>query len=37
VALNPKAKLVAFVKNEDNEISIVDSSTMKEKYLLKGH
>ena len=37
VALNPKASLVAFVKNEENDISVVGTSTMKEKYLLKGH
>ena len=36
-ALNPKASLAAFVKNEENDISVVDVRTMQEKYLLKGH
>lgn len=37
VALNPKATLGAFVKNEQNEISIIDTQNMKEIHLLKGH
>lgn len=37
VSLNPKAELAAFVKNENSEISIVDTNNMDEKYLLKGH
>ena len=36
-ALNPKATKAAFVKNENNEISIIDTNSLKEKYLLKGH
>ncbi len=37
VALNPQATLAAFMKNEENDISVVDINTMQEKYLLKGH
>ena len=37
VGLNPKATKAAFVKNENDEISIVDTSYLKEQYLLKGH
>ena len=37
VALNPDATLGAFDKNEQNEISIIDTKTLKELYLLKGH
>ena len=37
VALNPDASMGAFVKNEQSDISIIDTSSMKEKYLLKGH
>ncbi len=37
VALNPQATLAAFMKNEENDISVVDINTMEEKYLLKGH
>ena len=37
VALNPKATLGAFVKNEQNEISVVNTRNMKEVHLLKGH
>ncbi|MCD4667440.1 MAG: hypothetical protein K8R44_02415 [Sulfurimonas sp.] len=36
-ALNPKATKAAFVKNENDEISIIDTNSLKEKYLLKGH
>ena len=37
VALNPDASMGAFVKNEQSDISVIDTSSMKEKYLLKGH
>ena len=37
VGLNPKATKAAFVKNENDEISIVDTNYLKEQYLLKGH
>jgi len=37
VALNPDASKAAFVKNEDSEISIIDTTTLRELYLLKGH
>jgi len=37
VALNPKATKAAYDKNEENDISIMDTKTLKELYLLKGH
>ncbi|EDZ61199.1 Periplasmic nitrate reductase assembly and/or export protein napL [Sulfurimonas gotlandica GD1] len=37
VALNPDATMAAFVKNEDSEISVIDTITLEEKYVLKGH
>jgi WD40 repeat protein len=37
VALNPDATMAAFVKNEDSEISVIDTRTLEEKYVLKGH
>ncbi len=37
VALNPDATMAAFVKNEEDEISVVTTSDLKERYLLKGH
>jgi WD40 repeat protein len=37
VALNPHATLAAFVKNESDEISVIDTNDLKERYLLKGH
>lgn len=37
VALNPKATKAAFVKNENSDISIINTKTMKEEYILKGH
>jgi len=37
VGLNPKATKAAFVKNESDEISIIDTKSLKEVYLLKGH
>ncbi|TET88663.1 MAG: hypothetical protein E3J96_02860, partial [Sulfurovum sp.] len=37
VALNPDATKAAFVKNEENDISIIDTGSMEEIYLLKGH
>jgi WD40 repeat protein len=37
VALNPDATKAAFVKNEENDISVINTSSMEEIYLLKGH
>ncbi len=37
VSLNPKATKAAFVKNESDEISVIDTKSLKEIYLLKGH
>ncbi len=37
VGLNPDATKAAFTKNENDEISVIDSRTLKELYLLKGH
>ncbi|WP_372999278.1 hypothetical protein [Sulfurimonas sp.] len=37
VALNPDATKAAFVKNENSEISVIDTTTLEEKYVLKGH
>ena len=37
VALNPDATKAAFVKNEENDISVIDTNSMEEIYLLKGH
>ena len=37
VGLNPKATKAAFVKNESDEISVIDTKSLKEIYLLKGH
>ncbi|MEN8148149.1 MAG: hypothetical protein ABFR02_11105, partial [Campylobacterota bacterium] len=37
VALNPDATRAAFVKNEESSISVIDTETMKETYLLLGH
>ncbi len=37
VALTPDAKKAAFVKNEENDISIIDTVNMEEIMLLKGH
>jgi len=37
VALNSDATLAAFDKNEENDISIIDTKTLEELYLLKGH
>lgn len=37
VGLNPDATKAAFAKNENDEISVIDSKTLKELYLLKGH
>jgi DNA-binding beta-propeller fold protein YncE len=37
VALNPEATQAAFSKNENDEISVIDTQTMNESYLLKGH
>jgi len=37
VGLNPKATKAAFVKNESDEISVIDTKSLKEVYLLKGH
>lgn len=37
VGLNPQATKAAFVKNESDEISVVDTKSLKEIYLLKGH
>ncbi|WP_373034534.1 hypothetical protein [Sulfurimonas sp.] len=37
VALSPDGSKAAFVKNENSEISIIDTQTLEEKHLLKGH
>ncbi len=37
VGLNPDATKAAFVKNENDEISVIDTNTLQELYLLKGH
>ena len=37
VGLNPKATKAAFVKSMNDEISVIDTTSMKELYLLKGH
>ena len=37
VALNPDATKAAFVKDEESSISVIDTDTMKETYLLLGH
>jgi WD40 repeat protein len=37
VALNPDATKAAFVKNEESDISVIDTNSMEEIYLLKGH
>lgn len=37
VALNPDATKAAFVKNEENDISVIDTASMEEIMLLKGH
>ncbi len=37
VALSPDATLAAFVKNENDEISIVTTNDLKERYRLKDH
>jgi WD40 repeat protein len=37
VALNPDADRAAFTKNDKDEISILDTNSLKESYLLKGH
>jgi len=37
VGLNPKATKAAFVKNESDEISVIDTNSLEEIYLLKGH
>ncbi|QFR49681.1 hypothetical protein FJR48_08020 [Sulfurimonas lithotrophica] len=37
VALSPDASKAAFVKNENSEISVIDTTTLQELYLLKGH
>jgi len=37
VALNPDATKAAFVKNEDGDISVINTTTLEEEYLLKGH
>jgi len=37
VALNPKATKAAFVKNENDDISIVDTTFLNESFILKGH
>ncbi len=37
VALNPDATKAAFVKNEENDIAIIDTDSMEEIHLLKGH
>jgi len=36
-ALNPDATKAAFVKNEENDISVIDTESMEEIMLLKGH
>jgi len=37
VALNPDASKAAFVKNEEDDISVIDTRSMEEIALLKGH
>ncbi len=37
VALNPDATKAAFVKNEANDISVINTDSMEEIALLKGH
>lgn len=37
VALSPNAVKAAFTKNDNDEISIIDTLTLKETHLLKGH
>ncbi|MDA3908453.1 MAG: hypothetical protein PF437_05150, partial [Sulfurimonas sp.] len=37
VALSPDATKAAFVKNESGEISVIDTKTLEEEYLLYGH
>ncbi|MCK9474042.1 hypothetical protein [Sulfurimonas sp.] len=37
VGLNPDASRAAFSKNEEDEISVIDTKSLKELYLLKGH
>jgi len=37
VGLNPKATKAAFVKNDRDEISVIDTENLNEIYLLKGH
>jgi len=37
VALNPDASKAAFTKNERDEISVIDTQTLKETHLLRGH
>lgn len=37
VALNPDATKAAFTKNDNDEISIIDTNTLEETHLLKGH
>ena len=37
VSLNPDASKAAFVKNEENDISVIDTASMEEIMLLKGH
>lgn len=37
VALNPDASKAAFVKNEEDDISVIDTRSMEEVALLKGH
>lgn len=36
VGISPQAKLAAFSKNEQNDISIIDLQTLQEKYTLQG-
>jgi WD40 repeat protein len=35
--LSPDATKAAFVKNESGEISVIDTKTLEEEYLLYGH
>ncbi len=37
VSLNPDASKAAFVKDEESSISVIDTQTLKESYLLLGH
>ncbi|MGE4420485.1 MAG: hypothetical protein AB7D38_11755 [Sulfurimonas sp.] len=37
VGLNPDASRAAFSKNEEDEISVIDTASLKELYLLSGH